>query len=246
MVIILAVVSLLIMGISTVPAYYMSSRAETIYGARAMIVFDAAEDTSQREIETEMTVLSSRTILEPVARSYGVPIEDLEKAVDVGAQGERDVLQLTVGNRNPEAAQKLAQAIAETYVQSVARSSAGSLEQARGVIAQRIEELTARLGVVQAELAGFSGRAANLAVTPEEQQLQGEAQILLQRIGSLQDGLTNLELVRVSQAGARIVTPAHVLEKPLEPEPIRAVALGGIIGLLIVAGMVVVRARFPA
>jgi capsular polysaccharide biosynthesis protein len=244
-IIVMSLIALLIMGISTAPAYYISSRAEPIYGARATIVFDATDQISQREIDTEKQVLGSRGVLDPVAQAYGVSVDDLSKSVSIEVQGETNALQLTVRNRDGESARKLAQAIAATYVQSVSRTSTGSLVQARGVLAQRIDELTARLGVVQTELANLpqTGAAAGGA---KEQQLQSEAQILLQRIGSLQDGLTNLELVRLSQAGARIVTPAYVLEKPLEPQPIRALGLGCLIGLVIVAGMVFVRSRFPA
>ena len=57
--------------------------------------------------------------------------------------------------------------------------------------------------------------------------------------------VTELDVERVGerQARARIITPAHVLEDPLEPKPIRAAVAGLLVGLVLAVGLVALAGR---
>jgi uncharacterized protein involved in exopolysaccharide biosynthesis len=68
-------------------------------------------------------------------------------------------------------------------------------------------------------------------------------QSLLGRIGSLQDRLTELQVLQITDAGARILTPAYLVDEPLEPQPQRAAAAGGLAGLFLACLVLLVVAR---
>jgi uncharacterized protein involved in exopolysaccharide biosynthesis len=116
------------------------------------------------------------------------------------------------------------------------------IEESRELLERRLATLQARLTRVRTRLRAIE-RTSPVTAPPssEQQELQAEAQSLLERIGDFQDRLTELEVERVGErrAQARIITPAHVLADPLEPKPVRAAVAGLVVGLVLAAGIVV-------
>jgi uncharacterized protein involved in exopolysaccharide biosynthesis len=246
----LVVFGLLAAGLCAVSAYFFSARQETVYGARAEILYQAsdAERTlgTPRIMATQKLVLTSRTVLQPVAAEVGVPLDELQDATSVEIEGESDVMQLTVEDPNPRLALTLAEEIAQEYPRTVVAASSARVGESKRLLETRIAALQRRLSRVRARLRALERtRGSTLPPNSEQQELQAEAETLLERIGNFQDRLTELEVEQIgeSQARARVITPAHVLEDPLRPKPIRAALAGLLVGLVLAAGFIALAAH---
>jgi uncharacterized protein involved in exopolysaccharide biosynthesis len=228
-------------------AYLFSSRQETVYGARTEILYQAsdAERTlgTARVMATQKVVLTSRTVLQPAATAVGLPLEDVKEATSVKIEGESDVMQVTVSDPDRALALSLAKRITDDYADNVAKASAARIGEGKQLLETRIAQLTRRLTRVGSRLRSIERARAGSTLPPssEQQQLQAESEALLQRIGALHDRLTELDVQQIAQGQAevRIITPAHLLEDPLEPKPIRAAVAGLFLGLILAAGLVV-------
>jgi uncharacterized protein involved in exopolysaccharide biosynthesis len=245
------VLGLIVAGLCAASAYLFSSNQENVYGARAEILYQASEAErtlgTPRIMATQKIVLESRTVLQPAAADIGVQLDELQDATSVKIEGESDVMQMTVADADPMLALALAKEIAGEYARTVAAASAARAIEGRRLLEARIATLQRRLTRVRTRLENIERARAGSTLPPssEQQQLQGEAQTLLERIGSFQDRLTELEVERVGerQARARIITPAHVLEDPLAPKPIRAAVAGLLVGLVLAVGLVALAGR---
>jgi uncharacterized protein involved in exopolysaccharide biosynthesis len=241
---------LIVVG-AAIAAYLYSDRRQEVFGGRAEILYVGREVLSateaERQIATQRALLDSASTLAPVARRFGLALDELDQHVSVESVGDSNVLRLTVGNPDPELAVAVTQAVSESYVAQVRRGESPALEKAKSLIESRIEELAGQLSDVQ-ERFGDAERQLAATSTVEDGRLLAEMQSVLGRIGSLQDRLTELELQQITNLGARILTRAYLLDEPLEPQPLRAAAAGMIAGLffaclvLLVAG----RLRRPA
>lgn len=245
----LVLLGIVIAGSCAASAYFFSSRQETVYGARAEILYQASDAEralgTPRIMATQKIVIRSRTVLEPASAAVGVPLDELQDATSVEIAGESDVLRLTVADADRALALALAKEIADGYARTVAAASFAGASEGRRLLEARIATLQRRLTRVRTRLRAVDRARAGLPPSSEQQELQAEVQTLLERIGDLQDRLTELAVERVGQrqARARIITPAHILEDPLEPKPIRAAVAGLLVGLLLAAGLIALAHR---
>ena len=243
---------LLIVVGAALSAYLYSDRRQEIFGGRAEILYEGREIASatdaERQIATQRALLDSASTLGPIAERFGLALDDLDEHVSVESVGDSNVLRLTVGDPDPELAVAVTQAVAESYIAQVRRVESPKLEKAKGLIESRIEELAGQMSDLQKRYGNAERYVAATQSTVDDGQLLAEMQSLLGRIGSLQDRLTELEVQQVTGAGAHILTRAHLLDEPLEPQPLRAAAAGAIAGLFVacLALLVAGRLRQPA
>ena len=219
----LALIGLVIVGVAVVPALLLSAQRETVYGARAEIAFvagqDAADDARERELNTQRELVLSRAVITPVAQRAGIPEGDLRDAVEVKLERD-DLLRVTVGDRDPERARLLAQAITDRYL---------SLNEELSPEARRAQVLVQR---EMAEAEAAARRAPETVVYSYRD-----------RVNRLRDRLLELRLERATQAQPRPLAPAYVLEDPLSPRPLRAAAGGLAVGLVLATAVVIALAR---
>lgn len=249
--ILLAQLCVLIVAGAAIAAYLYSDRRQEVFGGRAEILYVGREITSateaERQIATQRALLDSASTLAPVARRFGLTHDDLDQHVSVESVGASNVLSLTVGNSDPKLAVAVTEAVSESYIVQVRGAESPALQKAKGLIESRIDELAGQLSDIQKRF-GNAERQLVATSTVEDGRLLAEMQSLLGRIGSLQDRLTELELEQITNAGARILTRAYLLDEPLEPQPLRAAAAGAIAGLFVACLVLLVagRLRRPA
>jgi uncharacterized protein involved in exopolysaccharide biosynthesis len=237
---------------AAIASYLYSDRRQEIFGGRAEILYEGREIRSateaERQIATQRALLESASTLGPIAGRFGPALDDLDEHVSVESVGDSNVLRLTVGDADPALAVAVTQAVAESYIAQVRRGESPEIEKAKGLIESRIEELAGQLSDLQTRFGNAERQVAARQSTVEDGQLLAEMQSLLGRIGSLQDRLTELEVQQITDAGARILTRAYLLDEPLEPQPLRAAAAGAIAGLFVacLAVLVAGRLRPPA
>lgn len=250
--ILLAQLCVLIVAGAAVAAYLYADGRREIFGGRAEILYEGQQVSlateAEREVATQRALLESASTLGPVAERFGLVPDDLDEDVSVESVGNSNVLRVTVSNADPAVAVDVAQAVAETYIAQVVRAESPELEEAKSLIQSRIDELTAELGDLRESLGEGRQQLAATRSTVKDGQVLAEMESLLGRIGSLQDRLTELEIQQITAATARILTPAYLLDEPLEPQPIRAGAGGAIAGLFVacLALLVIGRLRQPS
>lgn len=247
--ILLAQLCVLIVVGAAISAYLYSDRRQEIFGGRAEILYEAREVPSateaERQMATQRALLDSASTLGPIAERFGLALDELDEHVLVESVGDSNVLRLTVGDADPALAVAVTQAVAESYITQVRRGESPKLEKAKGLIESRIEELAGQMSDLQKRFGNAERRVAATQSTIEDGHLLAEMQSLLGRIGSLQDRLTELEVQQITGAGAHILTPAHLLDEPLEPQPLRAAAAGAIAGLFVACLALLVAGRLP-
>jgi uncharacterized protein involved in exopolysaccharide biosynthesis len=245
--ILLAQLCLLIVLGAAVAAYTYADRREEIFGGRVEVLYEGQEVSlateALREIATQRALLESASTLDPVAERFGLDPDTLAEDVSVESVGDSNVIRVTVGDADPSVAVQVVQAVAEAYVAQVVRAESPEVEEAKGLIQGRVEEMTAQLADLQNDLDKGTRDLAARRSTVEESQALAEIESLLGRIGSLQDRLTELEVQRITASSARILTPAYLLDEPLEPQPLRAGAGGAIAGLFVACLMLLVVGR---
>jgi non-specific protein-tyrosine kinase len=90
-----------------------------VYGAQAAFILTPRPDLSDtavdQALQTQMLIVTSPKVLQPVADRTGVPVPVLEDEVAAGIQGRSTVLQITVLDPDQQRALAIARAAAEAY-----------------------------------------------------------------------------------------------------------------------------------
>jgi uncharacterized protein involved in exopolysaccharide biosynthesis len=224
-----------------------------VYGAQADLIFNPGADMSDvatdRGLVTQEVILRSRTVLEPVAEATRIPVEGLKKALSVEVVNQSNVVRITVADRDADTARRVAQLIAEEYEKRILFTTSAADQQPIAYLERQIEQLAASLAGMQARADQLARRREpDAPMSTEERQLQLLATATQQRLARAQDQLTELQLGRLDQPRSRILAPAHVLEDPLRPRPVQAIAAGALVGVFVAAAIVLVlfRPRFSA
>lgn len=239
-------VAILVVVASAAVAGTLAASGAPVYGGRAELLYRPGDSRStadaERQLATQSVLLQSRVVLQPVAEAEGLQVEDLERAVEVEAVQRSEVLRLTIADADADRARRVAELVVERYLTVTAPGE--------GLLAARRVELEERLATIRvaqddrfARLAQFdasteeTGEEAPLeASLLEEQFREGERETT-----DLRDHLVQMELEEALAAQAaptaEVLTPAYVLEDPLEPRPLQAAAAGGLIGFLVAAAL---------
>jgi capsular polysaccharide biosynthesis protein len=131
MTIVIAVgLSVVVVIVSGAAAFLVSAAGTRVYAAQVDLVVEAdpalSDDAANRLRATQKVTLSSPTVLEPVAASVDVAVEDLERSVSVAEIQDSNVLRLTVSNPDPQKAKATAQLITDEYQRYVNRQTSGT------------------------------------------------------------------------------------------------------------------------
>jgi capsular polysaccharide biosynthesis protein len=101
-----------------------------VYGGQAEFLLTASPELSDaaadRAILTQVEIVTSPTVLQPVAGQTGARLQRLEDAVSADMVGRTNILHITVADRDPGRAVRLTQLVASQYgrasAQPVARA----------------------------------------------------------------------------------------------------------------------------
>lgn len=233
----------MIMAVFVLGGLAFSLVQQRIYGAEVDILFNPGSDMSDAAVErafaTQQVIMRSPTVLQPVATATRIAVKDLERSLTIEIVERSNVMRLTVANESRATAVTVAQMIADEYQRGFTSGGPNSPERQTGPLQQQIKALADSLPSMQARLERMA-RARETSASPsaEERQLQTTWVAAVQRISNLQDRLTEAQLGQ-TQSQATLLTRASPLERPLEPQPIRALAAGALAGLVVAAGAVI-------
>lgn len=205
-------------GVSFMGAALMESQ----YAARSQLIYDIreAEPTGflreDRNLTTQLILLESRTVLEPVATTNGLTVEELDAKLTASVIEGSEIIDVELLAPSRGTGLLLANAVNERYLAVVNDDGPDSTR----------AYLEGQLVAVQGQLD---------TATPEE------ASSLADRRSDLAGQLDALNLAGPQ---ATVLVPAYSAEEAVSPQPLVAAAAGGLAGVLIaavVAGLVVRR-----
>jgi uncharacterized protein involved in exopolysaccharide biosynthesis len=188
----------------------------TEYAARTVIDYTVSQENASdflrtdRNLTTQVVLLSSRSVLGPVADANGISADRLADKVTVTNLNNSELIQVDVIDPSREVGVRLADAIAKRYLGVVDTNGL------KGYVQQQLDEAKRDLATTPA---GAVGTARTEVVT---------------RVNTLQ---SQLDTIALTGNRAEIAVPAYSVSTPAAPKPAFAAATGALLGV-VVAGLV--------
>ena len=209
-------------------ALAMSFRQDPIYAASAQMLVEPRSGEAvfqqdptlgvqnlERAIQTEIRVLEGQTVRERVQTNLG--LDDLPPAVSASPVGSTDVVQVTVRSGDPQAAQRLADAYVEAYIDTRREQAVDELERAGAELRTTVDEFQEQIDAMPAD-------------SPQRDTMIAQQSTFSQKLDQLQIDAA------LTTGGASVVQSAGFPADPVEPTPMRTAMLAGVLGLLIGLG----------
>lgn len=209
-----------------------------------------------RYVEAHKDIIRSQAVLHEAAQSLpGVTSKKVKEAIAVESGDQSDVITVSATDTNATRASDIANAVARSYIENRRQYAVAGLRRA-------VDEIDSKLGALQATIAeidsrieagsqgsppgplpaipGLSSGSLVLGTTPEALRTARDAaavqyESLFQR---QQELIVDISLKR---GEAELINEAETPASPVSPKPIRDAALGGIVGLLLGAGVSLLR-----
>lgn len=200
-------------GIGTlIPARY-AAHADVLYAlTREQPTGFLRQD---RNLSTQLVLLSSRTVLGPVATETGVPVEDLAKALTTTVVEESEVIQIEFQDADPRRATQILDAVVTQYL---AVSNNDERADVRRYLEGQLTEVLDRIAQARTD----ADRQDELApLVAREQQLRTQ--------------LDEIALSDLAGPGARVLVPPYAEIDPVSPRPLVTAVTGGLAALLVAA-----------
>lgn len=184
--------------------------------------------SQEREFQTQVGVLRSRPVLEPVIEQLGLDMttDELLKQVVYITESGTNIVTIEATDPSPERAAAIANSIAEVYV-------AWSRDQRRTSIRAAVDDVEARLAATQQDIVALEGRVADGASADEEVGLQAAKDLY----STLSEQLVQLQINEQLETGTGSMLATAVPDfDPVSPKPLRDGVLGIVLGLVLGLG----------
>ncbi|MGY1886090.1 hypothetical protein ACI799_12425 [Blastococcus sp. SYSU DS0753] len=224
-------------------AFVVASLRPDTYAARAEFLLDdgTGSGTVEQQTATLLSLLSTRSVLAPIAEGHGITVEELENSIEIEQLEAGNVVRITVADEDPDVARAIAEDLVDSYSDLVAGLRGGTAE--LNLLNERLADLVARQGVIRTELQQLASSSAQADVE-RARQLQLESDLLQQQISELQGRAVDLEAeVLAARDAIKLIGSPYVLDAPVAPQPVRAAAIGLLIGIVLTVGTALVVGR---
>ena len=203
---------------------------QKLYGAEADFQltprYDLSDAAVDRESQTQMLLVASPSVLQPVARQFGTTVSALEAAVSTDMAGRSSIMEITVADPDAAHALALAKAVAASYQRVSAASGAGKASTASP---KPSPNPSPKPSPKPSPSASRASRSSAPPATPSPAPPGGSTNASGQPVGPAMT--------------ATLIDPARRLDQPLQPRPVRALAAGALVGVLVGAIVVLLMWR---
>jgi uncharacterized protein involved in exopolysaccharide biosynthesis len=217
----LALLSVVLVVAGAGAGFGIGALLPTRYAAHADVLYALTREQptgflrEDRNLSTQLVLLSSRTVLGPVAVSTGVPVEDLAEALTVTVVEESEVIQIEFQDTDPGRATQI---LDDVVTQYLAVSNNDERADVRGYLEGQLADVLDRIGQARTD----AGRQDELApLVDREQQLRTQ--------------LDEIALSDLAGPGARVLVPPYAEIDPVSTGPLVTAATGGLTALLVAA-----------
>lgn len=186
-------------------------------------------------------LITSRSNLEQTIASTNAPLSVSELSAVTRVRGIKNtqLLELTVDSDNPELAATLVNRLAEGFIAGFQRSSSDQNTATLSQVNQRLTELEREMRDISADIDRRRGFSTSVVAPADVAGLQAVLTQLQNAYADLKRQQQDLFLDRVAAADAvRIVERAIVPTVPIKPSPMVFLMVGGLLGLVLSAGVI--------
>jgi hypothetical protein len=232
------------LGAGGIGGFVVAMAQHPHYAARAELVYPLAQEQptgflrTDRGLSTQLVLLRSHAVLDPVAEHLGIPTDRLRKRVSAAVLDDSEVIrvQVTAGSRDD--AVDVDRRVLDSYLAVASADDGDRRNEINSQLQQIATDLTAA-GDKRTELVTNALRTApSASLEPVVTAVDGDIANLRARQTALQGELDGL-----AGAGPRTVTPAYPLDRAVSPRPLTSAAAGALLGLLIGLGAAALRVR---
>jgi hypothetical protein len=223
--------------IGVVAAYGWSARQPERYEATLQLFLGTgvgqgtgadSDQDPDRILRNQVELLNSAAVLDQAAALSERPITrtQLMDSLSIEAAGDADVITIRVLDATPEGAAYLAELLPRAYQRT---------------LAQRARQTVADWRKTQADLeADLKEIAADLAATPNDPSLLADREAVRQELQAAAAAIRQAQRAGAAAAAraTSLQTNAVVGDEPAQPQPRRAAAVGGLLGLAISVALV--------
>ena len=141
--------SVVLAGIGAQLGYFGFRQFPSEWKARAEVQYKGSAWT-----ETQNIAVKSRSITEPVALNFAVPIKEFDENLEAGLISGTQILRIDYVSTDPSEARAIVDALSQSYIREVSEIAPVEL---RAALDAQLVESQARLDAAQAELADIAG-----------------------------------------------------------------------------------------
>jgi uncharacterized protein involved in exopolysaccharide biosynthesis len=234
----LVLLVIVLVGVGAAAGRVVADRMPTMYAAHADVLYPLVQEQptgflrQDRNLSTQEVLIASRTVLDPVAAQFKIPVADLADELSTEVVDESEVIRVQFTDPSRAQARKVLLAIVTKYVEVSNNPQRTALR----------AYLDAQLADVQARLAAAREAAAgqDLGLT---QAAQAEIDALVQRETTLRGQIDVDQLAAIAGPAPRITVAPYVEHDAVSPKPLLVTGGGALAGLVVGLIVVAVLAR---
>lgn len=200
----------------------------TLYRAETRVLVQALPSgtgDAALNLETEVEIIESAAVISLVEDKLRADADEFsESDLDVRPVPQTEVLEIGYVHEDPNVAAKVAQAVADAYIEFRRQRALDRLTTARAAIEDEINLTTRRLNELTRQISETTS-------AQEAQTLRTQRDVVTFELASLQDKLGELQPAVVELGGGEVITPVKVPRSPSSPKLLTNVALAGMMGL---------------
>ena len=195
--------------------------------------------SSERLALTYAQLLTKRPVLQESLNRLNltVPLDELEKAIDVRLVKDTQLIELNAQDANPVIAADLANTLAAVFIEQNDALQAGRFAASKSNLAEQLDSLSQQIQTTEAAIARL-GTPRTESGGVELERLQAELVGYRQSHSNLLQSYEEVRLVEARTISNVIqVEPAAIPQKPVRPIVPLYTLLGGVVGGMIALGM---------
>ncbi len=182
---------------------------------------DSSSSDPERVAATEVEVVQSAPVAHAVQKAIGI-----SPNISASVITNTNVLSIKARNTNANNAAKIANAYANAYVDVKRRQRVDDLLATSAQVQSKIDD-------INKQVSALDGQAAS-ASSAQQADISQQRDALFSQQATFKQTLSQLQVeTATASGGAQLVTPAVASGSPVEPRPIRSIALALALGLVL-------------
>jgi capsular exopolysaccharide synthesis family protein len=236
-VIIVAAMTLLIVGLGTYLATPMYTASVTVRVAQVQDSSVSYYDLSysERVINTYVELVGSRPFLDQTIERLGLGLsaESLGKRIGVDAVSNTELMRITAKSEDPSSAVDIANTLGQLLIEQGGKLYSGEGKSAQQILLDQLAAVEANLDADRSRLQSLLGEGDGTDPSGEVHDLNTRIYVEEQTYSTVLDAYEKARLADAARANSiSIVEPAVAPDAPSEPRVALNIIVGAIVGLM--------------
>jgi hypothetical protein len=238
----LGIIGVAITFLGLMIGYIVGRSGPTVYAARSEVLYEISQERptgflrEDRSLTTQLALMRSRSVLNSVAATTGMRVDDIETAITVElVGGSSEIIGVEARDSSKAKALAIVTAVIDRYL-AVTREQ--GTKDALTYLQEARDRVTADIASKRSEINQFVLPSTGSITDPKLAAAQAELASLLSRSDSLSTDIDKLTVGQRTQQRIEVLVPAYALTDPVGPRPLLATAGAGLTAALIAAFVV--------